>query len=261
MKRIKTFILKNVWILSFFSVFAVGLFLMWLLPGPMRNLTNEDWISYFESSGTIGAFLYLILEKITSEKESKHLQWQSQMPFVTITSPCDPTQNFCNINILTTGDDEEGRGLRYFSVCNHGRVNAFDISISFSISPDFEVPFHEHYISYLSPLGGLLTTGAYEFQDFIYSKYSINPISKNVDNTDFEICGCLDNCSISPTNSDEKVFFVKIEYYSSFSKNYRYKIASKFKVLVKCNKFSENATNKEVMIKSIQILDYSHEDI
>src|SRR5688572_11318000 len=97
---------KNIWWTSFVGVFAIGgvgiLAYCYAKDGyTLKSITLSDWLNYFASCGTIGGFLYLILDKILGEKEANHLRWQSQIPFVTLASPCDPTANYCDINILT----------------------------------------------------------------------------------------------------------------------------------------------------------------
>ena len=51
---------------------------------------------------------------------------------MTLTSPCDPTASYCEINILEYNTEFEERGSGYFSVCNLGRTNAYDIKILFT---------------------------------------------------------------------------------------------------------------------------------
>jgi len=258
---------ENIWWTSFAGIFAFGFFgvllYCYLKNGTtLRTILLSDWLSYFAACGTIGGFLYLILDKVNSEKEMNHLKWQSQIPFVTLTSPCDPTSSYCEINILTydTGFTERGSG--YFSVCNLSKLNAYDIKILFCTKDDFSESniFNRHYIPYLPPLETIISNGECYFanREYIYSNYNVNPDTKEISNAKFEICGCLDNCQISSTSTGEKFFFAKIEYYSSFSKKHRYKITSTLKVIVICS--SDNVPEKVIRIKGINFLNYEYED-
>src|SRR5690606_15763986 len=123
---------KNIWWITFLAVFAIGLLIVLSYSFFKDNFTVKDvnlsdWLSYFAACGTIGGFLYLILDKILSEKKINHLKWQAEIPFVTLTSPCDPTASYCEINIVEYNTEFEERGSGYFSVCNLGKTNAFDI--------------------------------------------------------------------------------------------------------------------------------------
>lgn len=261
----KKWVTKNIWWISFLGVFALGLLIVLAYccfkdGFTIRSISLSDWLSYFAACGTIGSFLYLILDKVLGEKEINHLKWQSQIPFVTLTSPCDPTASYCDINILDNKSEFEERGNAYFSVCNLGKTNAYDIKIEFFTKDDFKEIFNKHYIPYLPPLvpGQNAEYIFYSFREFIYSNYNVNPDTKEASNSKFEICGCLTNCAISTTSKDEKYFFVKIEYYSSFSKKHRYKITSTLKVIVICSSDTEQEPN--VKIKGINFLDYDYDD-
>ena len=259
----KKWIEKNIWWTTFLAVFALGLLIVlsycYSKDGyTLKDVALSDWLSYFAASGTIGGFLYLILDKILSEKEISHLKWQLEIPFVTLTSPCDPTASYCEINILEYNTEFEERGSGYFSVCNLGRTNAYDIKILFYTKDEFieSNVFNRHYIPYLPPLAST-GYGDFNYREYIYSNYNVNPDTKEISNSKFEICGCLTNCAISKINKDEKYFFAKIEYYSSFSKKHRYKITSTLRINVICQ--SETTLAQNVKIKGINTLDYEYE--
>lgn len=258
----KKWLKKNIWWTTFIAVFAVGLlivlsFCFFKDQFTLKQVPLSDWLSYFAACGTIGGFLYLIIDKITSEKEINHLKWQSEIPFVTLTSPCDQTSNYCDTNILEDFLVVEGRGNCYFSVCNLGKTNAFDIKILFYTKDEFieSNVFNRHYITYLLPLRSSASYQA--VSDCIYSNYNVNPDTKEISNSKFEICGCLRDCQISRVNKDEKYFFAKIEYYSSLSKKHRYKIISTLKINVICQ--IEENQQQSVKIKGITTLDYEYE--
>src|SRR4051794_36619410 len=117
--KFKQKIKSKIWIFSFISTFVIG-FLMILsycffkTGYTLKNVDLSDWLNYCAACGTVGGFLSLILDKIISEKETNHLKWQSEIPFVTLSSPCDPTLNYCDINILENTSIVEGRGYEYF---------------------------------------------------------------------------------------------------------------------------------------------------
>ncbi|WP_353148550.1 hypothetical protein [Chryseobacterium sp.] len=257
---------KYIWGLSFLTPFIIG-FLVILTccyfkdKYTLSSLTVSDWLNYFVASGTVGAFLSLIIDKISNEKSENHKKWQSEIPVVTLTSPCDPTSNYCDINIVDFDEQYPERGSQYFSVINMGKTNAYDISIEFSSDEKFNTNkiFHRHYIPYLMPL--VKTDYQTHFQDFIFSKFSVDPQTKEISNKSFEICGCLNDCLISSTNNNEKYFFVKITYYSSLSKLHRHQITTTLRIYLICDKIdipeANNALNI-VKIKGISILDYTY---
>jgi len=257
---------KYIWIFSFIIPFIIGIVLVLTYCYFKDNYTLDclsisDWLNYFAASGTIGAFFALIIDKVTNERSQNHLKWQSEIPFVTLTSPCDPTSNYCDINIASFTSEFSERGNQYFTISNIGKTNAYDISILFSSNQDFKESaiFHRHYIPYLAPLvaNGYMT----QYQDYIYSNFHINPDTKEVSNKKFEICGCLNDCLISTINSNEKYFYVKVEYYSSLSKKHRHKIYSLIRVNLICDKEINEETNvsiNSVKIKGITILEYDY---
>lgn len=260
---------KNIWWTSFLGVFGFGLLIILIYCkfkySEFKSISLTDWLSYFSACGTIGGFLYLILDKVLSEREANHLKWQSEIPFVTIASPCDPTSNYCEIDILNFDTGFSERGTGYFSICNLGKTNAYDIKILFYKDSNYidSNIFNRHYIPYLPPLLpiGYYTGFHYEFREFIYSNYNVNPDTKEISNSKFEICGCLENCNVSSAGTNEKYFFIKLEYYSSFSKQHRYKITSTFKVIVICIADDLiNNVNKQVKIKGITLLDYDYKE-
>ncbi len=260
--------IKNIWWTSFVGVFAFGFIIVLMYcylnkSFTLGQISLSEWLNYFAACGTIGGFLYLILDKVLSQKEINHLKWQSQIPFVTLNSPCDPTSNYCDIDILTYQTPFHERGSGYFSICNLGKINAYDIKILFYSKENYidSNIFHRHYIPYLPPLvthTDSYGNFSYSFKEFIYSNFNINPDTKEISNNKFEICGCLANCQLSNTNTDEKFFFVKIEYSSSFSKKHLYKITSTLRITVIC---TDNNDYKVVKIKGINFLDYDYEDI
>lgn len=265
---------RNIWWLTFASTFFIGFILVaWYSYLQNGYLTFEgielsDWLNYFAASGTVGGFLYLLLDKLLSEKEENHLKWQSEIPFVTLASPCDPSLNYCDINILYNGAVWEGRGNVYFSICNLSKVNAYDISILFSTDEKYTNPsiFNRHYINHLCPLQVFNGTYGpeYAFKESIYSNYNIDPETKKVNNSRFDICQCVNNCNLVSTSASEKYFFVRFIYYSSFAKKSRYQITSDFQVHVICGTETilqpnnQQETRNTIQIKGITQTNYEY---
>lgn len=252
----------------------------------LKSITLPDWLNYFTASGTVGGFLYVLLDKILSEKEENHLKWQSEIPFITLTSPCDPSLNYCDINIMENDSNSisTGRGNEYFSVCNLGKVNAYDVAITFSTDEKFieTKVFNRHYITYLCPLKVVSGTyldatketvngeqvlyprasvsSYYEFKESIYSNYNVDPVTKEINNNRFDICNHMSNCTLSPNSTFGRYFFVRFVYYSSFAKRSRYKITSDFKVHVMCNPEPILETSSNVIkIKGITLIQYDYQ--
>ncbi|NCU05229.1 MAG: hypothetical protein GXC73_14715 [Chitinophagaceae bacterium] len=285
---------SNIWWLSFIATFGAGFLIILAYcffkdSYTLKSITLPDWLNYFAACGTVGGFLYLIMDKLLSDKEANHLKWQCEIPFVTLASPCDPTLNYCDINILGNTSSVQGRGDEYFSVCNLGKINAYDISILFSTEESFSESkiFNRHYINHIAPLKVFIGSNSYfdyrtannqtlpipmfgqvtyyEFKESIYSNYNVDPATKQISNTKFDLCDCISNCNISPNSTTEKYFFVKIIYHSSFSKKHRYRIISEFKVHVICSKLmsvdletNHHANDNEIRIKGITLFNYEY---
>lgn len=225
-----------------------------------KDVSLENWMRLFAGIGALGGFVFLIIDKLLTSRRNNHNYWQEKIPFVVISSPCDPSLNYCDINILE--GDASGRGNIYFSICNHGKTNAFELEFQFSKSSEFldSDIFHNHYMSFLTPLprnkdGDMLP-------EYIFSKYSVDPKTREINNASFDICNCLENCQISTTNGQEKIFFVRIVYYSSLNKDYRYKITSEFKVHVLCGESKilnpDSGVPRCVLIKAILLTNYNY---
>lgn len=254
--------------MTFFSGFFILAAYCYFRNGySLKDISLPDWLNYFAASGTVGGFLYLLIDKILSEKEENHLKWQSEIPFITLASPCDPTLNYCDINILENASSFEGRGYEYFSVCNLGKVNAYDITILFSTDENFTETkiFRRHYINHLCPLKvfGGIDRVYYEFKEAIYSMYNVDPETKVSSDSRFDLCNCISDCRLSPNSATEKYFFVKFTYYSSFAKKHRYKIVSNFKAHVLCSQQAlegvKEKTISDIRIKGITLTNYEYQ--
>ncbi len=285
----KKFFRENRWWLiftgSFITLFTFILIFIYFKEIKLNSLKLEDWLNFFVSASTIGGFIYLIIDKILIEKENKanqeeinSVKWQENIPFLVLNSPCDPTLNYCDIDI-NSNENNIGRGNEYFSISNLSKVNAFDITVQFASDKKYNSIFNKHFISFICPLQSLVANGSqfqimqmdkgeqmttinedsyvvHNYQEKIYSKYNVDPQTKEISNSEFKICDCLSNCNLTSISGNEKYFYVRLNYYTSFNKKYRYSVNSDFKVFVICNK--TEAGENSVTIKGITLLDYKY---
>lgn len=276
---------NNIYWLSFLLVFIIGLAIVivyCLLRDGFKPADIElaNWLRFFAASGTVGAFTCIVLDRVLNDSKLKRLEWQDRIPFVTIGSPCSPLASYCDINILANYDSLSGRGNHYFCINNLGKIIAYKLTIKFSTSKDFidSNIFNRHYIPYLPPFNYASSTDMiYGFSEGIHSNYNVNPDTLEVSNSEFKICNCLNNCETIPSGTNDKRFFVQIEYYSTINTENSHKITSIFQVDVVCTREnlpesltvesidldppqSQVITDREcVYIKGIQLLEYIYE--
>jgi len=279
-------------IIATFGVGLVGIFSYCALNNrSLKEVSLSDWLSYFGGSATVGGLVYVLVDKQNSEKETRHVKWQSEIPFLSLASPCDPTLAYCDINILTDISNQFGRGKEYFSIVNLGKLNAYHVSIHFCYDENFgSSVFYQHYIDHISPLqvfsgpaiymnqrtesNGTITyfpesyqQFTYQFKEAIYSDYRVDPITKGVSTTTFDLCSCTNatTCTIVNTTTNEKQFYVRITYYSSYAKGWRYKIEASYKVYIKCSRQPDPINSGQfinsVVIKGIILDDYTNKFI
>ncbi len=207
------------------------------------------WLQIIGGIGTFGALLFLIFDKADKEQEEKEIFWHDHLPYLTIGSPCDPTQNRCDINLLNNPDApwDSYRGLAYFSISNFSSVNAYDIIIKISTSLVFEEnATRSHYIGMIP-----VTSDSWQNLQFIYSKYHINPLTKEVLLDDFDLCNFTSNCD---TKKNFKVLYIRLEYRSTLLERISKKIKSDFKIDLECG---EKNGIKSIEINNIVRLNYN----
>jgi hypothetical protein len=273
---------SNTLFLSILATFGFGLagilLYCFLNEKPIAGITLSDWLSYFAGSATVGGLVYVFIDKLGSEKENLHVKWQSEIPFLSLASPCDPTLAYCDINILNNINNQFGRGMEYFSIVNLGKLNAYDIYINFCYDQQFgSNVFYKHYIDHISPLqvfsgnsifmnqrtehNGTITHFPesyqefyYQFKDAIYSSYRVDPITKEISTDIFDICHCTNSntCTIVNSVTNEKQFYVRITYHSSYARGWRYQIETVYKVYIKCSQ-QPDAQNPGQFINSVVI--------
>lgn len=293
-KFIRKTIANNTLLLSILATFGIGLTGVILYCAisskPLAQVALSDWLSYFAGSATVAGLVYVFIDKLTSEKESRHVKWQAEIPFLSMASPCDPTLAYCDINILNDIDNPYGRGKEYFSIVNLGKLNAYDVTIQFSYDSQFSNIFYQHYIDHISPLqvfsgsnvfmrqqsqptGGIIyypesyQSFTYQFKEAIYSNYRVDPITKEVSVLPFDLCGCTNasTCAIINGNTNEKQFYARIIYYSSYARGWRYKIVTSYQVYIQCSQqlgsVNGNQLINSVVIKGIILDSYTNDFI
>lgn len=219
---------------------------------PTLNLDRAIWVNGISSVGTIGALLFLIFEKIGKDKVEKEIFWHQHLPYLTVGSPCDPTQNRCEINLLQNNDEIGNRGAILFSIVNFSRANAFDIHISISASKEFNNDStRSHYIDFIPVYNHPIEEyGTASGVNFIYSKFHISPTTKDVRLDEFDICNFANNCDVK---KGLKTIFIKLKYFSSSNLIIRKEIISVFKIDLECG---EMDGSRSVIINNIIRLDY-----
>ena len=122
--------------------------LPWIFPCWFPDKAN--WINGTAALGTLGALIFLIIDKVEKEREEKEIFWHEHLPYLTVGSPCDPTQNRCEINLLENIDEIGSRGAILFSIVNFSSANAFDVNIDISTSTQFEPEYtRKHFIDFI----------------------------------------------------------------------------------------------------------------
>jgi hypothetical protein len=220
---------------------------------PSDTEKQNQLLSVVAAVGTLGALLFLIFDKLQREGDERQQFWHDHLPYVTLSSPCDPTQNRCDIDIQTNFDPYNDRGARYFSIVNFSNANAYDINVDICTTSDFcNSPVRSHYIDFLP----VYSEPAFEGSDpnglkFIYSKYHINPITKEVLLDEFDLCNFIQNCNIV---RGLKTVYVKLTYHSSPVTTIVKKIKSVFKVDLECGEVDPG--HRFVKINNIILIKY-----
>ena len=168
--------------LKFVLPILVPLFLVGLCFIPDTTERENQLLNVVSAVGTIGALLFLILDKIENVVDQRQMFWQGHLPYLTVSSPCDPSQNRCDINVLKNFDSYNDRGATYFSIVNFSKCNAHNITVQICVAADFSnSPIRQHFIDFLP----VLSESMYELGDpngvkYVYSKYHINPNTRQV---------------------------------------------------------------------------------
>lgn len=222
----------------------------WLFPYWVSD--KQNWINAIAALGTLGALIFLIIDKIEKEKAEKEVFWHEHLPYLTVGSPCDPTQNRCDINLLENNDDIGDRGSVLFSIVNFSDANAYDVQFEISTSKAFSNDYtRKHFIDfvpvYAPPVHQFAAANGVSF---FYSKFHIDPDSKEVRLDEFDICNFANNCEV---NKGLKTLFIRLSYFSASELSIQKKVTSVFKVNLEC----ENKDGvRSVIINNIIRIEY-----
>lgn len=252
---------------------------------------------------TFAAFIFLAIEfsknrrseKRTQEME-EHRFWHDHLPVLTLASPCDVTQNYCDINIANNVAVIEERGNELFSIVNFSSCTAFDVSIEISANENFTNvnSRYAHYYSEVHPYSparfslGSFSKYVYEEKDeregepvasektytqrhvasyvptyseaddnivYIYSKFFIDPATKSIANSEFDICSFTSDCQTQP-GCEDKCLFIRLTYFSSPNAKVRKRVISTFKVTLICSGSQASKQASDIRIKNIDRTEY-----
>jgi hypothetical protein len=237
-------------ILKFVLPIIIPSILVGLCFLPCDSKLQNLLLTIVSAVGTFGALLFLIIDKIEKEKEEKVVFWHEHLPYLTVGSPCDPTQNRCEINLLTNIDDISNRGCILFSITNFSTANAYDVTIKISTSPDFEQNQARYHFIDMVPIIQYTNENWYNNIHYIYSKYHINPQTKDVLLDEFDLCNFTNNCD---TKRGLKTIYIRLEYWSTPAKYISKKIINDFKVELECG---ETDSIRQIMINNILRVNY-----
>lgn len=221
---------------------------------PCRTDTQNQLLNVVSAIGTIGALLFLIFDKKENENEEKQKFWHEHLPYLTIGSPCDPTQNRCEINLLTNNDSYSNRGSLLFSIPNFSSANAYNVTIDLSTTQDFKNnQIRSHYIDIIPVTQYSSQSDSYNNIHFLYSKYHINPSTKEVLLDEFDLCNFTSNCD---TKRGLKTIFIRLQYFSTPLLSISKKTTSVFKIDLECG---EDSGQRIIFINNI--LRHSYETV
>lgn len=217
---------------------------------PYNSELENQLLTIVSAVGTFGALLFLIIDKIDKEKEDKEKFWHEHLPYLTVGSPCDPTQNRCEINLLTNIDDISNRGCLLFSITNFSSANAYDVTIKISTTSDFEQNHVRHHFIDMVPVIQYTKENWYNNIHYIYSKYHINPLTKEVLLDEFDLCNFTNNCD---TKRGLKTIYIRLEYNSTPAKTISKRIITDFKVDLECGEID---SKRQILINNILRVNY-----
>ena len=204
-----------------------------------------DWILAISA---IGTFIFSLRIYNRSKTETNHRFWNENLPVITIWSPCNISQSACDINIEEETDDENGKA--YFTIWNFSKSTAYDLIIKISTSKlfqDGEIK-REVYIQEI-PTTIIYNENGYSSAQFLYSKFHVNPWTKEISWDEYSICDTLKNCSTDKSQNLTRDLYIKCMYSSSPDKNISKKIESTFRAKIECK-------DSWTTIKSIVRLNY-----
>ncbi len=207
-------------------VFVIVIFIDYIIDKRIEDFSS--YMNLLAGLSTLGALLSFLHDKELTRQSEDQKYWHSYMPFLMLSSPCDPTQNYCDINILDNKSDyTPSRGNIYFSVPNFSNATAYNVKIEFSTKKGFLTTETKCFFIDVVPI----TQGDGNNLRFVYSKYNISPDSKEILLDEFDLCGFASNCSIAKERHKE--LFAKLSYQSSPNAASHH-LETIFKVTIEC---------------------------
>ena len=181
-------------------------------------------------STCIAAIFAIVIYKKNKIKDENRYR-NENLPVITIGSPCDVTQNACDINILSNYDVDENddNWTCLFKLANFSKTTARDISLGFYSDEKCTCLLHSLFIQEVP-----ITTNN-NWWVSIYSKLSINPESKKISYTEFNILDALKKCWCDCNNEAIKNIYAKCIYYSSPDHTVAMRIISWFTIKLRCD--------------------------
>ncbi len=250
------FIKRN--LLKLFAVIVLVIILIWLF---LYLKSDTDYIKINIALSTLGqifsipAFFFLLWnywesknKEIGLRKDEVDKFWHEYCPVIIIGSPCDLSQNRCDIDLNDNrSNPTDERGVKYFSIGNIGTRPAFNIKIFIDKNLEFNNP-KKHFIS------NLQSSNLQPYQqsfDYICSKYHINPDNMEITYEIFYLCDFLESCGLE---GKCKKLFIKLEYETSPNSKISKKIESIFECCLECKQNDNSIKISHILMKEYRFL-------
>lgn len=190
-----------------------------------------NWWNGIEALATATAAGFAIYLYNQNKKQDNNKYWNDNLPVITIWSPCDVTQNACEIDITQNlNDDINGSCL--FRVGNFSKTTAWNLEIHFCSDEHCLKILRKLYIQEIPTT--VKTTDENQIWTPIYSKFHIDPNTKETSYTEYNICNSLQDCNSDARSWCIKNLFIFCKYYSSPDIKISSEIISTFKVQLEC---------------------------
>lgn len=200
---------------------------------------TDSWTSIrqvLESIATIIAAGFAVVIYCINKRKENNQYWNDNLPVVTLWSPCDVTQNACDINLLDNSEDEKGSCL--FKLGNFSKTTAWNLTIDFYSDLEHCNKLYSTYIQEI-PI-----TQNSEWWIPIYSKYAVNPLTKEISYQEFNLTESLCQCCCDQNNQKVKKLYAQCTYFSSPDHNIAIELQTYFEIRLKCEEY-------EIIILSI----------
>jgi len=212
-----------------------------------RITAIATWIG---ATWTTIAAVFAVVIYMLNKKKDQQKYWNNNLPVITVWSPCDVSQVACNIDI-TKNENNNPNWSAYFQVWNFSKTTAWDLKILISdIEGWWWKNDRELYMQEV-PVTILVDENWFYIWKYIYSNYHIDPKTRKMSLTPFQICEFLKDCKSDERQPCNKEVYIMCNYFSSPDNNVWVEIQSKFKALISCDK------NEWTKILSVIRLDYT----